>query len=402
MSNKSKVLEMRQKRADIWNRAKAFLNERSDENGMMSAEDTQEYERMEQEVVDMAAVIDRLERADQMDREMDSLVTPPLTGRPQRQDPDARGGTRSESYKQNFWDHMHGRSGYDVRNALQVGELSEGGYTVPDEFEHTLIEALEDENIMRGVVHVITTASGDRKIPMVISKGAASWIEEEQQIPESDDAFGQISLSAHKVGCMIKISSELLHDSAFDMAAYIAREFGRRVGAAEEDAILNGDGNHKPTGLLHDTLGAQLGMTSAAPTAFTADEIIDLQHSIKAGYRRKAVFIMNDATIQKLRKLKDGTGNYLWQPNVLYGQPDMLLNTRVLTSNYMPLPTAGNKAILYGDMSQYWVADREGRSLQHLNELYADKDQIGFKITQRMDGRLILPEAVKVLQMKAA
>lgn len=134
MSNKSKVLEMRQKRADIWNRAKAFLNERSDENGMMSAEDTQEYERMEQEVVDMAAVIDRLERADQMDREMDSLVTPPLTGKPQRQDPDARGGTRSESYKQNFWDHMHGRSGYDVRNALQVGELSEGGYTVPDEF----------------------------------------------------------------------------------------------------------------------------------------------------------------------------------------------------------------------------------------------------------------------------
>ena len=111
---------------------------------------------------------------------------------------------------------------------------------------------------------------------------------------------------------------------------------------------------------------------------------------------------MNDATIQQLRKLKDGTGNDLWQPTVLYGQPDRLLNTRVLTSNYMPLPTAGNKAILYGDMSQYWVADREGRSLQRLNELYADKDQIGFKITQRMDGRLILPEAVKVLQMKAA
>ena len=402
MSNVSKSLEMRQKRAEIWDRAKNFLNEHTDENGMMSAEDTEQYERMEKEVVDMAAVIDRLERAEQMDREMENLTVPPLASRPQQHVSDDKKGIRSENYKKQFWNHMRGRSGYDIRNALQVGELSEGGYTVPDEFEHTLVEALQEENIMRGLVHVMTTASGDRKIPLVVSKGTASWIEEEAQIPESDDSFGQITLSAHKVGCMIKISSELLHDSAFDMAAYIAHEFGRRVGAAEEEAILSGDGNHKPFGLLHDTQGAQMGVTAAAATALTADELIDLQHSLKSGYRRNAVFVMNDGTIKLLRKLKDGNGNFLWQPNVLYGQPDMLLNTRVLTSNYMPLPTAGNKAILYGDMSYYWLADREGRSLQRLNELYAATDQIGFKITQRLDGRLILPEAVQVLQMKAA
>ena len=402
MSNVSKSLEMRQKRAEIWDRAKNFLNEHTDENGMMSAEDTEQYERMEKEVVDMAAVIDRLERAEQMDREMENLAVPPLASRPQQHVSDDKKGIRSENYKKQFWNHMRGRSSYDIRNALQVGELSEGGYTVPDEFEHTLVEALQEENIMRGLVHVMTTASGDRKIPLVVSKGTASWIEEEAQIPESDDSFGQITLSAHKVGCMIKISSELLHDSAFDMAAYIAHEFGRRVGAAEEEAILSGDGNHKPFGLLHDTQGAQVGVTAAAATALTADELIDLQHSLKSGYRRNAVFVMNDGTIKLLRKLKDGNGNFLWQPNVLYGQPDMLLNTRVLTSNYMPLPTAGNKAILYGDMSYYWLADREGRSLQRLNELYAATDQIGFKITQRLDGRLILPEAVQVLQMKAA
>ena len=201
---------------------------------------------------------------------------------------------------------------------------------------------------------------------------------------------------------MIKISSELLHDSAFDMAGYIAHEFGRRVGVAEEEAIINGDGNHKPFGLLHATQGAQVGVTTASSTALTADELIDLQHSLRAGYRRNGVFIMNDATVKLLRKLKDGNGQFLWQPNVLYGQPDMLLNTRVLTTSCMPLPTAGNKAIIYGDMSYYWLADRQGRSLQRLNELYAANDQIGFKITQRLDGRLILPEAVQVLQMKAA
>ena len=129
--------------------------------------------------------------------------------------------------------NIYSRRSPEVRNALQVGTLSEGGYTVPDEFEHQLIQGLEDENIMRGLVHKITTSSGDRKIPLVTARGSASWIEEEATIPESNDTFGQVTLGAHKVGCMIRVSEELLHDSAFDLAAYIAGEFARRVGAAE-------------------------------------------------------------------------------------------------------------------------------------------------------------------------
>lgn len=399
----SKILDMRKKRGDIWDKAKAFLDARTAENGLMSAEDTAEYERMEQEVVDLGHAIEREERAAELEREMNAPVSPNLTSRPEQQR-EAKKGVASDAYKDAFWKHMRDqeRRSAELRNALQVGELSEGGYTVPDEFEHTLVQALEEENIMRGLVHVITTSSGDRKIPLVTSKGAASWVEEEAAIPESDDAFGQITLSAHKVGSMIRISEELLHDSAFDLAAYITGEFARRVGAAEEEAIITGNGTHKPTGLLHATLGAETGVTAAAASAITADELIDLQHSLKSGYRRKACWIMNDACIKLLRKLKDGNGQFLWQPGLLLGQPDTLLNQKVLTSNYMPLPAAGNKAILYGDYSYYWLADREGRSLQRLNELYAANDQIGFKITQRVDGRLILREAVKCLAMKSA
>ena len=399
----SKILELRQKRSDVWDKAKAFLDERSGENGLMSGEDTATYERMEQEVVDLGHAIEREERAAEIERELNAPVRPALTSRPLRA-PETRQGVASDAYKNASWAHMRNldRRSPEVRDALQVGTLSEGGYTVPDEFEHQLIQGLEEENIMRGLVHKITTSSGDRKIPLVTSKGAASWIEEEAAIPESDDAFGQITLGAHKVGCMIRISEELLHDSAFDMAAYIAGEFTRRVGAAEEEAILTGNGTHKPTGLLHDTLGAELGVTAASSVAITADELIDLQHSLKSGYRRKGLWIMNDATLKLLRKLKDGQGNFIWQLGLLAGQPDTLLNQKVLVSNYMPLPTAGSKAILYGDFSYYWLADREGRSLQRLNELYAVNDQVGFKITQRVDGRLILREAVKCLQMKAA
>ena len=397
----NKVLEMRSKRGEVWDKAKAFLESRKDESGLLSAEDTLAYERMEQEVVDLGHAIEREERAADLEREMNAPVNAPLSSRPEKASD--KPGRNNKAYNDAFWKLMRDadRRGYEVRNALQVGELSEGGYTVPDEFEHTLVQALEEENIMRGLVHVITTSSGDRKIPLVTNKGAAAWVEEEATIPESDDGFGQITLSAHKVGSMIRISEELLRDSAFDLAAYITGEFARRVGAAEEAAILAGDGSHKPTGLLHDTLGAETGVTAAAAGTITADELLDLQHSLRSGYRRRAAFIMNDATVKLIRKLKDGNGAFMWQPGLLYGQPDTLLNQRVLTSNFMPLPSAGNKAILYGDYSYYWLADREGRSLQRLNELYAATDQVGFKITQRVDGRLILPEAVKCLRMKA-
>ena len=398
----SKILDMRAKRGEIWDKAKAYLEEHKNESGVLSAEDNEVYERMEQEVVDIGHAIDREERAQELEREMNDATRTPIAGKPDNGVKPDKTGRASAAYNDAFWKCMRDRANYDVRNALQIGTLSEGGYTVPDEFEHTLVQALEEENIMRGLVHVITTSSGDRKIPIVTSKGSASWTEEEAAISESDDAFGQISLSAHKVASMIRVSEELLHDSAFDLAAYITGEFARRVGAAEEDAILTGDGSHKPTGLLHDTLGAEIGVTTAATAALTADELIDLQHSLKAGYRRKAVFVMNDAVVKLTRNLKDGNGQYLWQPGLLYGQPDTLLNQRVLTSNFMPLPTAGNKAILYGDMNFYWLADREGRSLQRLNELYASTDQIGFKVTQRVDGRLVLREAVKCLKMKVS
>ena len=396
----NQILTLREKRANLWNETKAFLDTHRGEDGMVSAEDNVTYEKMEADVVALGKEIERLERQAAIDREMDRPTASPLVSRPAITE-DRKQGRASDEYKKAFWNQMRGRVTPEVYNALQVGTLTEGGYTVPDEFERQLIDGLNDENIMRGLVHIIRTGSGQHKIPVVASHGAGSWVEEEQTIPESDDAFTQVTLSAHKFATMIRVSRELLNDSAFDIAGYIALEFVRRAGAAEEDAIINGDGSHKPIGLLHATLGAQVGVTAASASAITSDELIDLQHSLKSSYRRKACWIMNDATISALRKLKDGQGQYIWQPGIKEGAPDMLFNQRVLMSNYMPLIGSGNKVILYGDYSYYWLAEREGRTLERLNELYAVTDQVGFKMTERLDGRLILPEAVKCLQMKA-
>ena len=244
-------------------------------------------------------------------------------------------GRASDEYKANFWNVMRSKfPSSAVINALQVGTETEGGYLVPDEFEHTLIEALEEENFFRRIATVIHSNSGDRKIPVVASKGTAAWIDEEGTYGESDDAFGQISLGAYKLGTLIKVSEELLNDSAFPLENYITREFGRRIGTKEEEAFFIGDGTGKPTGILAETGGAEIGVTTASGTAITADEVIDLYYSLRVPYRKKAKWIMNDTTVSALRKLKDSTGQYLCgSPLLLPVRP-----TRSSAARSSPLP----------------------------------------------------------------
>ena len=396
----NKILELREKRAKAWEAAKAFLDSKRGANGLLSAEDVAAYDKMEADVVNLGKEIDRLERQAALDAELSKPVNTPITGKPAAPTGEEKTGRASAEYRKSFWNAMRSKMpGHEILNALQVGTDSEGGYLVPDEFEHTLIEALEEQNIFRTLAHVIQTSSGDRKIPVVASKGTASWVDEEGAIPESDDAFSQVSIGAYKLGTMIKVSEELINDSVFDLEAYIAREFARRIGNKEEEAFFTGDGTGKPLGVLAATGGAEIGVTAASATAFTADEIFDLFYSLKAPYRKNAVFVMNDASVKALRKLKDSNG--LWQPSLTAATPDTLMGRPVYTSAFMPALAAGAKAVLFGDLSYYWVADRQGRSFRRLGELFAPTGQVGFLATQRVDGKLILPEAVKVLQMKA-
>ena len=173
------------------------------------------------------------------------------------------------------------------------------------------------------------------------------------------------------------------------------------IGTKEEDAFFNGNGTGKPTGIFNATGGAQVGVTAASATAITADEIIDLFYSLKAPYRKNAVWVLNDSTVKAIRKLKDKNDNYLWQPALTAGTPDTILGRPVYTSSYVPSIAAGAKTIAFGDFSYYWIADRQGRIFKKLSELYAATDQTGFVATQRVDGKLVLPEAIKVLQQKA-
>lgn len=397
------VTELIENRNKAWNAAKAFVETRRDKDGILSEEDAKTYTEMEQKVKNYSAEIDRMQAMDAMERDLALPTSAPITAKPMNGASDEEEtGVKSKAYRKSFWNAMRQKVVRpEVMNALQVGTDSEGGYLVPDEFEHTLVEALQEENIFRKLAHIIQTASGDRKIPVVASKGTASWVDEEGSITESDDSFGQVSIGAYKLGTLIKVSNELLNDSVFPLEGYISKEFARRIGAKEEDSFFNGDGDGKPVGIFHSTGGAQVGVTAASTSAITADEIIDLFYSLGAPYRKKAVWVLNDATVKSIRKLKDGNGNYLWQPALTSDTPDTLLGRPVYTSTSVPTIASGAKVIAFGDFSFYWIADRQGRVFKKLSELYATTDQTGFVATQRVDGKLILPEAIKVLQMKA-
>lgn len=397
----SKILELREKRAKAWEAAKAFLDTKRGNDGLLSAEDTETYEKMEKDVLDLGKEIERLERQAAIDAELNKPTSSPITNKPNADpDGDEKKGRASDKYRKTFWNAMRRKNFFDVDNALQMGTDSEGGYLVPDEFERTLVEALEEENFFRSIATVINTSSGDRKIPVVASKGEASWIDEEGAFPESDDAFGQVAISAYKVATMLKVSDELLNDSAFNLEAYISKEFGRRIGSKEEEAFFVGDGTGKPTGIFHTTGGASDGVTTTTAN-ITFDDVMDLFYSLKSPYRKKAHWVLNDTTVKALRKLKDNNGNYIWQPSVQAGQPDMILNRPYHTSAYAPELAAGAKVMAFGDFSYYWIADRQGRSFKRLNELFAANGQVGFLASQRVDGKLILAEAVKTLTMKA-
>jgi len=302
-------------------------------------------------------------------------------------------GRASNEYNFAFWNAMRNHM---VTNDLAVGTDTQGGYLVPVEFERTLVQALEEHNIMRQLARVIKTSNGNLQIPVVATSGTAAWVDEAGEIPTSDGSFGQVTLSAYKLATMIKVSHELLSDSAFPLESFLAQDFGRRMGTLEEEAFLVGDGVKKPTGVLNT---AQIGATAAKATDITFDEVMDLYHSLKTPYRNKAVFIANDMTVKSLRKLKDGNGQYLWQPSVVAGAPDTILGRPIYVSGYMPTLAASAKAMVFGDFSYYWIADRQGRTFQRLEELFSATDQVGFKTTQRVDGILTLPEAVQVLQM---
>lgn len=389
---------MREKRAKLWNTMEGFLDTHRNDKGVLSAEDDATYSAMEQDLNDLSNEIRRMERRDAMEAELNKPVGKPLMGMPEKPaGADEKKGRASNAYKEDFGRHLRGKT--PIHNVLSESTDADGGYLVPEEFEQDIVTGLDAVNVIRSIAKVITTQN-DRKIPISVGHSVANWTAENGAYTESNPTFGQKEIDAYKLTDLIRISVELLQDAAFPLEQYIANEFARAFGAAEEEAFCVGNGTGRPTGIFTAN-GGQVGVTAAANNAITADELINLVYALKAPYRRNAKFLMNDATISAIRKLKDGNGVYLWQPSLQAGEPDKLLGYDLYTSPYAPTIAAGAYTVAFGDFQNYWIGDRAGRTVQRLNELYATNGQIGYVATERVDGKVILAEGIQLLQMKA-
>lgn len=391
----SKILEMIEKRNQAWNAAKAFVENRQDKDGLLSEADAKTYKEMEQKVMDYGKEIERLQQMEAIEAEMAKPVNTPITAKPMKggmEDKPVKTGRASDEYKKAMLDAL--RSNFKrVSNVLQEGVDADGGYLVPEEYDRRLIDVLDEENIMRRLATRITT-SGEHKINIAATKPAAAWIEEGGALTFGDATFDQILMDAHKLHVAIKVTEELLYDNAFHLESYILTQFGKALANAEEDAFLNGDGSGKPLGLFAETGGGQVANTVSA---IKADDMIDLVYALKRPYRKSAGFIINDKNLAVIRKLKDANQAYIWQPSYQAGEPDRILGYPVYTSAFAP-----EDKISFGDYSYYNIGDRGSRSFSELRELFAGNGMIGYVAKERVDGKLILPEAVQILKIGKA
>ena len=391
-----KVLEMREKRAKAWDAAKAFLDIRA-KDGVLSAEDNATYDKMLADVDAMARQIAIEEDRVARDAAMAQPTSSPITSKPGAQDGKTVHLRATAEYREDFLNLVRGKR--PLHNVMEEGNPSTGGYLVPIEFDKNLVRALERENVIRSLAKVITTAAPHR-INVALTDVSADWVVESGTFTPSTPTFNQLSLDAYTLRAAALVSEELLQDSMFELEPYLIDNFARAFAAKEEQAFCVGVGNTQPTGIFTAN-GGEVGVTTANATDIKADELIDLTYSLKEGYKKNAVFLLASNTLSGIRKLKDGNGVYMWQPSLQADQPDRLLGFPVYVSQYAPTIAAGAYTVAFGDFQNYWIADRSGRTVRRADELHIANLQTGFYAFQRVDGKTVLPEGIKLLKQHA-
>lgn len=270
-----------------------------------------------------------------------------------------------------------------------------GGYLLPGEFSAQLINAVNDCGVLRSICTSITTER-NTDVPIVNGQGKASWVPDGGQIPLIRDQFDRVTLTGHNLTAIIRVSSELIRDSAIDLEKYLANTFADRLVETEEEAFITGDGMDKPKGLIHQ---AKAGCETETAGSVSIDDVLNLIFSVPAKHRRNGVLLMNDATLLHLYKLCDEKGPNLWLGKTNDGKDDTFFGMRIARCAAMPEMASGNTPILFGDFKKVLINDQGERGIRRIAELYALNDHVGYLIGERVDIKLTVPDAVKGLKV---
>lgn len=393
------ILTLIDKRNNLMDEAEEFLGKNTTKNGTMSEADAKAYNKMIVDIDSITQNIERLQRQNEGNRE---LIRPELKNNFgddfMKHSTVKSFGLAGENYHRKFFDEV--RAGFETAfNYLNEGNDGQGGFLVPTEFHDEIISRLKNENVLRLIGRVVETQN-DRAVAIQATAPSANFVAEGATIPFSTETFEQKTLKAYKLAAGISVSNELLEDSFYDVEEHLNIEFSKAVGSREEDAFLNGTGTGEPLGIL-PTLAADSATTiTTAGANIAADDIINLCYGLERPYRKNACWLMSDSTLAAVRKLKDSTLNYIWQPDLTANEPSTLLGFKIFTSEYMPEIASGNVPILFGDFSKVIIGQRGQMHFKPLREIHALQDLTSFLLIERVDCLLSDIHAVRGLKIR--
>lgn len=413
------VKKLRERRQKVWEEAKAIADDAAGENRSFTGEEEAKWQTLngELDALDQRIknVLDGEQRAQDAEDSMRKL-----RGEPAKSGERGGDGGKGDELRA-FVLGERGRY-FDVNPTgpvnfrdLLKGTLTSGAYsgsggpTVPVSFYDRLVAHLiESSAILQTGPTVLNTASGETiQVPKTTAHSSAAIVAEAASLAESDPSFGQVPLGAYKYGTLIQVSRELLSDTGVDLEGYLSMQAGRALGNAFGAHMVTGTGTNQPRGVVTDATVGKTGADAATPVlgGFTADDLIDLQYSVIAPYRASSscYWTVRDATLAAIRKLKDGNGQYIWQPSLVAGAPDLLLSKPIVTDPNVAAIGTDAKSVIFGDMSQFFVRMAGGIRFERSDDFAFNSDLVTFRALMRADSSLVdLTGAVKVFQGGAA
>jgi HK97 family phage major capsid protein len=401
------VNTLRDRRLQVWEQLKGIAELAAEEKRNMSGEEERKWDEGNAELGKLDERITSILKGEQSakdaEQRVDRLEGKPveLAGVPQGPGPD---------YNQEFRKLARREiQSIDLRlpNNVEQRTLLDSNVPLPTSFVGQLYRVLIDTSTIRQTnPSVFTTSSGENMVvPRATAYGTAKWTAEGGTLSASDPTLSSVTLGAYKVGVLVQISNELLADEGFDAVGFIASQAGMLIGIAVDTAYVAGTGTTQPTGFLGAataavTAATGTGSLTGLPTsgAITgADVLVELYHSIIPQYRPRASWVMHDQTIKIVRKLKDTTGQYIWQPALVAGQPDTLLGRPVYPDPHMPQVTAASSSpIAFGDFRGLFIRDVSPIRFERSDEFAFGTDLISFRALYRTDSQLADTNAVKV------
>lgn len=412
MSEVAKNLQDR--RQQVWEAAKGVADKAAEEHRNMTGEEERQWDEAtaELDALDkrIQAILAGEQRAKDAGDAMDRLA-----GRPTERAAGGQAGRSAEQESEELRKFLRGETRvYELAlpNAVERRSLLDSNTPLPTSFVGQLYKYLVDTSSIRQAnPTVFSTSSGENLVvPRSTAEGSATWTGEGASLTASDPTLSSVTLSAYKVGKLIQISTELLADEGFDVTGFMAEHAGRNIGIAVDTAYVTGTGTNQPTGFVGAatvalTAVTGTGSTTGLPTSgasIGADVLIDLYHSVIPQYRPRASFIMNDSTIKVVRKLKDTTGQYIWQPALVAGQPDTVLGRPVYADPNMAAIGVSTKPIAFGDFSGYFIRDVTPIRFERSDDFAFGTDLVSFRALYRTDGQLADTNAVKTYRTAAS